>query len=441
MLAPHVPRRRSNQHATEPLPTALGLHGAHEHDEGRPPGSLAELRCAGPAHLYFFHPLSGIHMVAGCAADPDYGRGGGWGGGNQSGRERDEQAGATGSGLRQPLLDGVHDVMQRKAGQLHSPHEQHDQAGLAYRATNMKRSRIRHPEDHPEDHPEHHPEDHPEEEDEAAWGALLLRPPRLLAALCVVLFLAGSAGASADAFDPERITGVWIRTRRSEDDALRRAAIEKVTQPMSFAIRGLARAVMTRSIRPAERYVIRPAEVGLSIRADDEEPVTALLNGRLDPDPDARVRSRLLADGFIQTWQEGRGEVGDGDGDGNHGTTTWRVDANDGLLGVTVTVHDERFPHPLVYTTTYRRSDDAGSAVPSSRAPCPAPRHGRADPEDRDREDSPTPLPDRWASFILFSRCPIDAALLAAFLRLSGGSDRPRRGLLQGPKQDLTQGL
>jgi hypothetical protein len=177
-----------------------------------------------------------------------------------------------------------------------------------------------------------------------------------------------------DGFDPERIIGVWIRTQRAEDDALRRAAIEEITQSMSFVVRGLARAVMTRSIRPAKRYVIRPAEVGLSIRPDDEAPVTALLYGQLDPDPDARVRSRPLTDGFVQNWwaggepRDGNGnadgthnEDGDGEEDGNHGTTTWRLDTNDGLLRVTVTVHDERFPHPLVYTTTYRRSEETGS--------------------------------------------------------------------------------
>lgn len=189
--------------------------------------------------------------------------------------------------------------------------------------------------------------------------------------LLLLLSVPGSAIASAETFDPERLTGVWIRTQRSEDDARRRAAVEELTQPMSFVIRGLARAVMTRSIRPAERYVIRPAEVGLSLRADDEAPETALLNGQPDPDPDASVTSRLLADGFVQTWRAGREQARDGsgagarneddDGEASHGTTTWRLDENDELLRVTVTVHDDRFPHPLVYTTTYRRSEGKGS--------------------------------------------------------------------------------
>ena len=174
-----------------------------------------------------------------------------------------------------------------------------------------------------------------------------------------LLLLLASTTASAEAFEPERITGVWIRSQRSEDDARRRAAIEEITQPMSFFIRGLARTVMKRSIRPAERYVIRAADIGLSIRAEDEAPETALLNGELDSDPDATVRSRPLADGFVQTWQARREESRDEDV--NRGTTTWRLDANDELLRVTVTVHDERFPHPLRYTTTYRRSDDPGT--------------------------------------------------------------------------------
>jgi len=182
-----------------------------------------------------------------------------------------------------------------------------------------------------------------------------------------------STAAAAEPFDPERLAGVWVRTQRSEDEALRRAAIEQLTQPMSFVVRGLARAIMTRSIRPAERYVIRPAEVGLSIRADDEAPVTALLNGQLDHDPDARVRSRPLRDGFIQTWRAGREQDRDGsgagtgagnegeDGEASDGTTTWRLDAKDELLRVTVTVYDPRFPHPLVYTTTYRRLEGTDS--------------------------------------------------------------------------------
>jgi len=208
--------------------------------------------------------------------------------------------------------------------------------------------------------------------DRASLRESARRPPALLLHLLVVLLPTfPSFAAEPVTFDPDRLTGVWIRTQRSEDDARRRGAIEEITQPMSFVVRGLARAVMTRSIRPAERYVIREAEVGLSIRADDEAPVTALLNGQLDHDPEARVRSRPLADGFVQTWQAGRDGGRDGggagarsqdeDGEASHGTTTWRLDANDGLLRVTVTVHDERFPHPLVYTTTYRRSEGSDS--------------------------------------------------------------------------------
>lgn len=142
------------------------------------------------------------------------------------------------------------------------------------------------------------------------------------------------------------LVGVWLRVEAEADDARRHEAIERATAEMSALIRPVARGMMRRSVRPATRYEIRPGEPGLSIRADDDEPVTARLDGELDRDPEAVVRSHATADGFEQIWRTD---------DSTHGRTRWQLAEETRRLVVTTRVEDSRFTAPLVYATRYER--------------------------------------------------------------------------------------
>lgn len=170
-------------------------------------------------------------------------------------------------------------------------------------------------------------------------------------ALALAFLLSGAAALptaarAGDSAAREALVGVWVRVDGGADEAARAEAIERATAGLPVPIRSVARAVMRRSVHPAERYEIRTAEPGLWIRADERAPVTARLDGALDHDPAAEVRSRALVDGFEQAWRADAS---------TQGRTRWRLIGEPPALVVTTRVEDARFSAPLVYTTRYER--------------------------------------------------------------------------------------
>lgn len=153
----------------------------------------------------------------------------------------------------------------------------------------------------------------------------------------------------AESSDPAAaFVGTWFRVDSEADEADRARAIDRATDGMSPLVRSIARSVMRRSTRPVDRYEIRSSSPGLWIRADDEDPTTARLDGELDHDPNAVVRSRFWEGGFEQIWRSD---------DSTHGRTRWRIEAAKHHLRVTTHVEDARFSAPLVYTTGYARRE------------------------------------------------------------------------------------
>lgn len=166
-------------------------------------------------------------------------------------------------------------------------------------------------------------------------------------ALVATVFATFAASGRAQTVDGSgALIGDWIRIEHDADDARRTEAIERSTAELPALIRGIARGLMSRSTRPARRYAIRAAEPGLSIRADDEAPVVARLDGKPDPDPSADVWSRALSDGFEQIWRKD---------ESTHGRTRWRLLPDPPQLVVGTRVEDGRFSAPLVFETRYRR--------------------------------------------------------------------------------------
>lgn len=178
-----------------------------------------------------------------------------------------------------------------------------------------------------------------------------LRVLLAMAGLAGAFFAMTGVGRGEGASARPLLVGVWLRVDSEADDARRREAIERATADMSALIRPVARGMMRRSVRPAARYEILPSDPGLSIRADDDEPVTARLDGALDRDPEAEVRSHPIDDGFEQIWRTD---------DSTHGRTRWQLVEGTRRLVVTTHIEDSRFSAPLVYAARYERAARPG---------------------------------------------------------------------------------
>jgi hypothetical protein len=166
---------------------------------------------------------------------------------------------------------------------------------------------------------------------------------RAIAGGCLAVFAAVAAGGAAGIAG---FAGVWVRDARERDDAARDVEIVRVTEPMSFAIRGFARGVMRQRMVPPERYVVEQTagtpvireDAGGEFPLDGQEHATA---------KDSAVTSSLRGGAIEQSWSEGPD---------SHGTTVWRL-RDDGRLVVSQRVYDSHFGGPLEYSTTYRRAE------------------------------------------------------------------------------------
>ena len=184
-----------------------------------------------------------------------------------------------------------------------------------------------------------------------------MRARGIVAASTVGLVCAAAAASGPEDLAPQlrAYTGVWVRSDRQRDDLARAAEIDRATQGLPLLVRGIARVVIRRSMRPPERYVIRVDGEGLQIAADDDPEAV------FRPGPEAAevasgdetVTTRIAAGVPEKAWRHG---------ENTHGSTRWRLLAGDDdeILTVEEEVHDRRMGVPLDIRTRYRRQPVAG---------------------------------------------------------------------------------
>ena len=159
----------------------------------------------------------------------------------------------------------------------------------------------------------------------------------------VALLLAALLGAGAADSEP---TGLWARSEseRAADDAALEAEIERVTEPLSIWLQGIARAILRRNVTPTEHYRISREDGVLVIRSA-VGPVWRV-DGRLERSEAGGTTSRWEPpDTLHQSWFHGE----------TRGTTVWHFDAARDRLEIAITVHEARLPGPVRYSTRYRR--------------------------------------------------------------------------------------
>ena len=162
--------------------------------------------------------------------------------------------------------------------------------------------------------------------------------------LCASL-LGPMGPAASETLETAALAGEWVRTDLASDDAARDAAIEQVTGEMSFLVRGIARAVMSRAMAPAERILIEDIPGGLRLRLGVDAPLERPLSSPPSAAEDGVTSTRTSA-GFEESWRHD---------ESTHGTTRWALSPDGSKLAVTALVVDGRFSGPLEYTTHYRR--------------------------------------------------------------------------------------
>jgi hypothetical protein len=167
---------------------------------------------------------------------------------------------------------------------------------------------------------------------------------RVLGAFTAAL-LAVPSGVSAS--DLDGFTGAWVRTERERDDAAREAEIVRVTERMSFAIRGFARGMMRRRIRPEERYEIAKNSEGAWIRDDEGDVIR--IDGRTHATGTGEESTCRLTDEreIEESWKHGAE---------SHGVTVWRLADGGGRLVVSETIYNSNFEGPIEFSTTYERA-------------------------------------------------------------------------------------
>jgi hypothetical protein len=169
---------------------------------------------------------------------------------------------------------------------------------------------------------------------------------RLLAVLAGLAAALSAMPAPITASELDGFAGTWVRSHRERDDAAREAEIVRVTEAMSFPLRGIARSMMRRRIRPHERYEIGKNGEGAWIRDADGE-VTPV-DGRPHIEQDgSEVTARFTVEGAIeQSWKH----------EESHGVTVWRLADGGDRLVVSETIYNSNFEGPMRYVTTYQRA-------------------------------------------------------------------------------------
>lgn len=172
-------------------------------------------------------------------------------------------------------------------------------------------------------------------------------------AVVALLGVPESAGAQSTVLP---LAGEWIRTERPADDAQRTAELERITAPLSFFTRGIARMLLESSTLPAEVYIVGVGEGEVSIRSDGAEPVILRVRKVRDGGDSPLLGIDFTETGFVHYWQHGPK---------SRGTTRWRLSADATRLTVITKVLEDRFDGEFSYVANYQRRDGRESAASS----------------------------------------------------------------------------
>ena len=171
----------------------------------------------------------------------------------------------------------------------------------------------------------------------------------------VLLGMPEPAGAQSTV---PRGAGEWIRTEHASDDVQRTAELERITAPLPFFARGLARMLLKSSIRPPEVYVVHVREGEVSIRSDDAEPMILRVRTPQPADEDPPLGLDFGETGFVEYWQHGKK---------SRGTTRWQLSPDTTRLTIITTVLDDRFDGEFAYVANYKRRNGGEPVVAPGR--------------------------------------------------------------------------
>jgi hypothetical protein len=175
-----------------------------------------------------------------------------------------------------------------------------------------------------------------------------MRLAGFLSALMVcmaVLSLVGSARADDDR---ARFAASFRYVGSSDEQAARRAAIDRGIETLFFAIRGIARSRLSDGTK-IEPWVAFSFDADrIRFRAPSGDAVSPASGAAVDHGSggDRSKLSQRLAPGKItQTFVAGEGQR----------TNEWTLSPETGTLSLKVTVSSPKLSHPVVYTLTYAR--------------------------------------------------------------------------------------
>jgi hypothetical protein len=180
----------------------------------------------------------------------------------------------------------------------------------------------------------------------------------LLSSLC--LFSASAVQAEEPASPPaqptpsprDRLLGTYVFAGGERETAAKDAAIDKATEDMFFAVKGLARSKLRDATQVRHPVKIAFGSGNIVVTATGAPPATSPENGSPTPYKDgggtaSKLTQKLTADGkLVQIFASESGMR----------SNTFTLSADGTTLWMAVSVESPKLPKPIRYTLTYRRT-------------------------------------------------------------------------------------
>jgi len=171
-------------------------------------------------------------------------------------------------------------------------------------------------------------------------------------ALLLLTAIAATASAEDERYPgSDRFTGYFLWVGGDEEQQARLDAIDAVVAKMPRVLRGTARRRLRNGTHVPSFFDIQVNEGIVTIAIDDGRAWTTDLEGtpaHYEHDGDAMTMSRWWVDGTIHA--VGHQRVGSG-------TYDFRLSEDGHTLLVRFTMNSNFMPEPVVFDTTYRRTD------------------------------------------------------------------------------------
>lgn len=149
----------------------------------------------------------------------------------------------------------------------------------------------------------------------------------------------------------ERLTGVFLHAGGDREIAARDEAIDKATESMFFAIKGMARSKLRERLPVPKSIRIAFVDGKITVAAEGEVVTTSPESGATVPHTStsgqpSKLTQQLTADGKLVQKTEG---------EGGSRTSVYAASADGKAITVQHTVESPKLPKPVRYTLTYRR--------------------------------------------------------------------------------------